>query len=116
MGHSLGGAISFLYAATFPDEVEFIICLDIVSPTVRTVEQIAPQVGTQIDRFFKFENLTEDKVPCYEYEEMITIVEQAYNGALTRKSAEVMMRRGMQPASKPNFYNFSRDPRLKVLY
>lgn len=114
LGHSLGGAISFLYAATYPDEVEYIICLDIASPTVKTVEQIVPAVSGLIDRFLKFENLNESNQPCYDYENMIQIVEDAYNGALTRESAEIMMRRGMQPASKPDCYQFSRDPRLKV--
>ncbi|XP_024945207.1 probable serine hydrolase isoform X2 [Cephus cinctus] len=114
MGHSLGGAISFLYAAAYPDEVEFLICLDIASPNVRNITHIANITGDHIDRYLKYECLTPESIPCYEYDEMINIVLEAYKGDITRESAEILMRRGMQPASKPGFYHFSRDPRLKV--
>ena len=114
LGHSLGGAIGFLYAASFPDEVEVLISLDIASPSVKNVDKTVEATGTQIDRFLKYENLTMDNVPCYEYQEMIDIVEDAYKGGITRESAEILMRRGMQPAPSPGRHYFSRDPRLKV--
>ncbi|XP_033213731.1 probable serine hydrolase isoform X2 [Belonocnema kinseyi] len=114
LGHSLGGAISFLYAASYPDEVDFVISLDIASPSVRDVTKSVEITGTFIDRFLKYENLTLDSVPCYEYKEMIDIVEDAYNGDITRESAEILMKRGMQKAPVLNHYYFRRDPRLKV--
>ncbi|XP_051176740.1 probable serine hydrolase isoform X2 [Leptopilina boulardi] len=114
LGHSLGGAISFLYAASYPDEVEFVISLDIASPSVRDITKSVDITGTYIDRFLKYENLTLDSVPCYTYKEMIDIVEDAYNGDITRESAEILMKRGMQPATTSNQYYFRRDPRLKV--
>ncbi|XP_058808679.1 probable serine hydrolase isoform X2 [Phymastichus coffea] len=114
LGHSLGGAISFLYAASYPNEVEFVISLDIVSPSVRDITKTATVTGDHIDKFLKFEKLTLDSVPCYEYSEMIKIVEDAYKGGITKESAEILMKRGMQPALNPGKHYFSRDPRLKV--
>ncbi|XP_018356851.1 PREDICTED: probable serine hydrolase [Trachymyrmex septentrionalis] len=114
LGHSLGGAISFLYAASYPDEVEFLISLDIASPSVRDVTKTAATTGEYIDRFLKYELLTLDNVPSYEYDEMIDIVEKAYDGSITREGAEILMKRGMQPAYKKDKYYFARDPRLKV--
>ncbi|XP_014237062.1 probable serine hydrolase isoform X2 [Trichogramma pretiosum] len=114
LGHSLGGAISFLYAASYPQEVEFVISLDIVSPSVKDVTKTVTITGDHIDKFLKFENLTLDSVPCYEYHEMIAIVEDAYKGSITKESAEILMKRGMQPALIPGKHYFSRDPRLKV--
>lgn len=114
IGHSLGGAISFLYAASYPDEVEYLISLDIASPSVRDITKSVEITGTYIDRFLKYEDLTLDSVPCYNYKEMIDIVETAYNGDITRESAEILMKRGMQPAPIMNQYYFRRDPRLKV--
>ena len=114
LGHSLGGAISFLYAASYPNEVDFVISLDIVSPSVRDITQTVNITGDHIDKFLKYENLTLDSVPCYEYSQMIDIVEQAYNGSITRESAEILMKRGMQPSLIPGKHYFSRDPRLKV--
>ncbi|XP_012256694.2 probable serine hydrolase isoform X2 [Athalia rosae] len=114
LGHSLGGAISFLYAASFPEEVEFLISLDIASPCVRNVEKIASATGENIDKYLKYENLPLDSMPCYKHEEMIDIVFDAYDGSITRESAEILMKRGMQPAPTGKQFYFSRDARLKV--
>ncbi|XP_077267645.1 putative serine hydrolase isoform X2 [Temnothorax americanus] len=114
LGHSLGGAISFLYAASYPDEVDALISLDIVSPSTMDVKKTASVTGGYIDRFLKYELLTLDSVPCYDYDEMLEIVEQAYDGSITKKGAEILMKRGMQQAYKKDKYYFSRDPRLKV--
>lgn len=114
LGHSLGGAISFLYAASYPDEVDVVISLDIVSPSVKDVKKTAAVTGEYIDKFLKYELLTLDNVPCYEYNEMLEIVEKAHDGSITREGAKILMKRGMQPAYKKGEYYFSRDPRLKV--
>jgi len=110
----LGGGISFLYAASYPDEVDALICLDIVSPTVRDVKKTAAVTGEYIDKFLKYESLTLDNIPCYKYDEMLEIVEKAYDGSVTKEGTEILMQRGMQQAYEKNKYHFSRDPRLKV--
>lgn len=117
MGHSLGGAISFMYAASFPDEVDKIICIDIASPAVREPSNMVKTTGVGIDKILQYENLTDDKVPCYGYEEMIDIVCDAYKGSISRENCKVLMKRGMMrtPAHmKRKGYFFRRDPRLKV--
>ncbi|XP_070153715.1 probable serine hydrolase isoform X4 [Polyergus mexicanus] len=114
LGHSLGGAISFLYAASYPDEVDILISLDIASPSVRDITKTAAMTGDYIDKFLKYELLTLDNAPCYEYNEMINIVEKAYEGSITKEGAETLMKRGMQQAYTKGKYYFSRDPRLKV--
>lgn len=110
----MGGAISFLYAASYPDEVDALISLDIASPTIRDVKKTAAITGEYIDKFLKYELLTLDDIPCYEYKEMIELVEKAYDGSITREGAEILMKRGMQQAFEKDRYYFSRDPRLKV--
>ncbi|XP_014606844.1 PREDICTED: probable serine hydrolase isoform X3 [Polistes canadensis] len=114
LGHSLGGAISFLYAASYPKEVDFLISLDIVSPSVRDITKTAAITGDHIDKFLKYEQLTLDNTPCYEYSEMIDIVVTAYNGSINKMGAKTLMKRGIQPSYTTNKYYFARDPRLKV--
>ncbi|XP_029164627.1 probable serine hydrolase isoform X2 [Nylanderia fulva] len=114
LGHSLGGAISFLYAASYPDEVDVLISLDIASPSVRDITKTAAMTGDYIDRFLKYELLTLDNAPCYDYNDMLDIVEKAYEGSVTREGAEILMKRGIQPAYSKDKYFFSRDPKLKV--
>lgn len=117
MGHSLGGALSFMYAASFPDDVDKIICIDIASPAVREPLVMVKNTGTSIDKLLHYENLSEDKIPCYEYNEMIDIVCDAYKGSVSRENCRVLMKRGMSqtPAHmKKKGYFFKRDPKLKV--
>lgn len=117
MGHSLGGALSFLYAATYPDDVNKYISIDIASPSVRDMKKIVLNTGDAIDSFLKYENLTEDKIPCYSYDEMVDLAYNGYGGSITRESCKIMMRRGMNeapPHLHKSGYHFSRDVRLKV--
>lgn len=115
LGHSLGGAISFLYAASYPDEVEFMISLDIASPSVKDITKTPTFTGDIIDKFLKYELLQSDNIPSYTYEEVLDILEQAYTGSITKESAKILMKRGIHPSSVPERYFFSRDPRLKVI-
>lgn len=114
MGHSLGGAISFLYAATFPDEVDRYISLDIASPSVRDIKKIALNTGNAVDTFLKYENLASDKVPCYDYNEMFEIAMSGYGGSITHESCKILLKRGMKLAPNKSDYIFTRDIRLKV--
>lgn len=114
MGHSLGGALSFMYAATFPDDVDRYISLDIASPSVKDTKKIVDNTGPSIDTFLKYENLKPESIPCYNYEDMLAIVLDAYKGSITEKSCEILMQRGMSRTVNKNGYHFSRDVRLKV--
>ncbi|CAK9812560.1 Probable serine hydrolase [Anthophora quadrimaculata] len=114
LGHSLGGGISFLYAASYPDEVDFMISLDIASPSVKDVTKCPAVIGDAIDKFLKYESMPPDSIPSYTYEEVLDIVEDAYKGSITKEGAMTLMKRGLRPSPEPERYYFARDPRLKV--
>lgn len=117
MGHSLGGALSFMYAASYPEETEQIICIDIASPAVREPSSMVKTTGWSVDKLLEYENLSEDKIPSYSYDEMIDVVVDAYKGSISRENSETLMKRGMCPVPahmKKGGYLFKRDPRLKV--
>ncbi|XP_076160863.1 putative serine hydrolase isoform X1 [Ptiloglossa arizonensis] len=114
LGHSLGGAISFLYAASYPDEVEFLISIDIAGPGVKDVIKTAGITGDTVDKFLKYETMESNSVPSYSYEEALQIVEDAYNGSITKESAIILMKRGTRSTCDSGRYCFSRDARLKV--
>lgn len=119
LGHSLGGALSFMYASCFPSEQDTakFISIDIAGPTVRDPVALAAQTGDSIDKFLQYETLPITKMPCYEYDDMIELVLHAYGGSVDRPAVEVLMKRGMALAP-PNLnrkgYHFARDLRLKV--
>lgn len=117
MGHSLGGALSFLYAASFPDEVSQFISIDLAGPTVRCHKKNAQMTGTCIDKALSYETLPDSKLPCYNYDDSINLVVHAYGGSVDREAAEVLMRRGMNRVPKEKAvegYHFARDLRLKI--
>lgn len=117
MGHSLGGALSFLYAASFPDDVSQFISIDLAGPTVRCHKKNAQMTGSCIDKALMYETLPESKLPCYNYDESINLVVHAYGGSVDYDGAKVLMRRGMNRVSKNQCeegYHFSRDLRLKI--
>lgn len=115
IGHSLGGALSFMYAACFPDEVEKFVSIDIAAPTVRDHIALASKTGDCIDKYLTYETLPKSKMPCYDYDEMIKLVLDAYQGSVDLESCKVLMRRGMAPTNDgKGGYHFSRDLRLKV--
>ncbi|XP_011309029.1 probable serine hydrolase [Fopius arisanus] len=116
MGHSMGGAIGFLYAASYPKDVEVLICLDIAGPLVRDDFRCVEMAGDQIDKCLAYEKSDATNRPTYDYDSMIDIVEDAYKGSITRAGAEILLKRGSQPSPIPGQYYFTRDPRLKVSY
>ncbi|XP_068141700.1 probable serine hydrolase [Drosophila tropicalis] len=118
LGHSLGGALTFMYAASFPDEVAKLINIDIAGPTVRGVKRMAEGTGKALDKFLDYETLPASKLPCYSYDEMIKLVLDAYDGSVDETAVKVLMKRGMQvnpnrPGASEG-YLFARDLRLKV--
>ncbi|XP_037711548.1 probable serine hydrolase [Drosophila subpulchrella] len=114
LGHSLGGALTFMYAASFPTEVDKLINIDIAGPTVRSTQRMAQGTGKALDKFLDYESLPESKQPCYSYDEMIKLVLDAYDGSVDEPSVRVLMNRGMRHNPSKDGYLFARDLRLKV--
>lgn len=114
MGHSMGAGVSFLYASSFPDDVEFIICLDAVSPNVKGMKTQLVRTGPSIDELIESENLTVYDMPSYGYDELVDVVHKNYRGSLTKESAELLVRRGSRATWTPDKFCFTRDPRLNV--
>ncbi|XP_034101624.1 probable serine hydrolase isoform X1 [Drosophila sulfurigaster albostrigata] len=112
LGHSLGGALTFMYAASFPNEVSKLINIDIAGPTVRGVQRMAEGTGKALDKFLDYETLPVSKQPCYSYDEMVKLVLDAYDGSVDEQSVKILMKRGMKPNHEG--YLFARDLRLKV--
>lgn len=116
MGHSLGGGIAFLYAAVYPDDVKKYVSLDIAGPFAKSPSTTMDMMGGSVDKFLDYESKTVDQMPCYGYEDMLGLVEDAYNRTVSREGCEIMLKRGMKPAGHKEGYLFTRDIRLKVAF
>lgn len=94
--------------------MEFLISIDIAGPGVKDVIKTAGITGDTVDKFLKYETMESNSVPSYSYEEALQIVEDAYNGSITKESAIILMKRGTRSTCDSGRYCFSRDARLKV--
>ncbi|XP_054287394.1 probable serine hydrolase [Macrosteles quadrilineatus] len=115
MGHSRGGSVCFLYAATYPDEVDKLICIDSAYPQLRTPEFIADNTRANVDKFLELDGGSKDKGRCFERQMMLDVASDAYGYSVTREGVEVLMRRGMSSSpSNPQLFSFTRDPKVKL--
>lgn len=117
MGHSLGGSLTFLYAATYPDDVEKLINIDIAGPTVRNMDKLANAMGPMIDKWLSYERLTAEKIPSYEYNDMVQLLLAAYDGSVDEEAAKILLKRGSKrnmESNKEDALYFTRDVRLKM--
>lgn len=53
MGHSLGAAIGFLYAASYPNDTEMLISIDTVAPVIFEPSEIVKNLGPNLDKYVK---------------------------------------------------------------
>lgn len=54
MGHSLGAAIGFLYAASYPDDTNMLIAIDTVAPVIFDPKEIVKNTGPFTDKWVLF--------------------------------------------------------------
>jgi pimeloyl-ACP methyl ester carboxylesterase len=78
MGHSLGGAISLMYAGAFPDSVDKLVSIDIAGPVTKPEKRIVADTAHICDKFLDYENLNEKQIPAYMREEVTDLVMDAY--------------------------------------
>lgn len=114
LGHSLGGAIAFTYAAVYPEMVDKLICIDIASPLPRRDEKFVHESGYIVEKFLDYEDILDQNLPAYKYEHAINLVMKAYKDSLTRESCEILFKRGLKRKPDCEVYHFSRDVRLKI--
>lgn len=113
LGHSMGAAVCFMYAACYPKDVEQIVCLDSYGPLIRSARANASVTGLFIDKAISFDkNL---RSPQYTYEEVIKL--RLDEGSIDRESVKILLKRSLQPVLGCNDQNqkylLSTDPRLK---
>ncbi|XP_059475928.1 probable serine hydrolase [Neocloeon triangulifer] len=114
LGHSLGGAISLMYAGAYPDGVDKLVSIDIAGPVTKPEKRTVADTAFICDKFLDYENLNEKRMPSYSRDDVMDLVMDAYKGSLTKESCEILMQRGTKEAAVPGGLNFCRDVRLKI--
>lgn len=115
MGHSMGGFVSFMYATSFPESVNFLICFDFLKPLI--YEDMVEKRGSNIDKFLGYDRLLEEgkEPPSYTKEELKIRYYEGTAGSVDLDHAYYILERNVRPSKNdPNKFYLARDPRLKV--
>lgn len=110
LGHSLGAIIGIGLTANFPHRVENLISLDIMYPDVRSSDFHLPTI---IERNLELEDREFNK------KQLEVTWQQGLDAiiplrGLSMKNNELLLRRSLRKGSKPGYYIFTRDHRLKL--
>ncbi|XP_065168069.1 probable serine hydrolase [Atheta coriaria] len=118
MGHSLGAITSYTYGGFYPQSVNFVICIDGLSPLINPKR--LDRVTESIDAFLKYDqqvvNNLSGKVepPAYSMETMIEMMHKGTRGSVDKDKCKYIITRNIKESKlKPGLFYFDRDPRLK---
>lgn len=116
MGHSMGAATSFMYAVTYPSDVDFLICLDYLK--AQFVENVQDYRRERFNLFMKIIKQMEMEPLNYTWEELAKRYQSASDSVDSDKVHYILKRNCMPSSSNPGKYVLTRDPRLKahILY
>ena len=121
MGHSMGGGIGLWFSATFPEQVEKLICIDLISfwsmclskhvDAARKSVLITEKVQAQME--------CPPCVPSYSFEDACDKAFMASNsingeGSISKESVETLMSRGLVKTPDGSGYTWSADLRLRT--
>lgn len=112
MGHSIGGAICFIYAGAYPDGVEYLINLEIACPSIISPDTMVDLYPKQMNDMVRRQTAT---TKSYEYKEILRIMQDAYSGVLSDSNIKTLLLRGIKSANGDRWIK-TLDPRLKVGY
>jgi len=120
MGHSMGGGIGLWYTAMFPEQVEKLICIDLISfgsmPLNKHVRAARKSVLETMKVQAKMES---PRVPTYSFEDACGRAFMASNlinglGSITKESVQTLMSRGLVEMPDGSGYTWSADLRLRI--
>ncbi|PSN39615.1 putative serine hydrolase [Blattella germanica] len=113
LGHSFGSVMSFIYASTFPENVDKYVAIDAIKPMNINPGKQLDKLTSKLDLFLEIDSLDPNKAPSYTYEEAVEHLHKSIKHMASKEACRVLTSRGMIKLSDDRFI-FSRDPRLKV--
>ena len=132
LGHSMGGGLGTWYTAMFPEQIEKLIVIDLLSFGPMKVHKHVAAARRSVKEALKVHKLLEKpepKVPTYSWDDAVAraymaanILPNMYLGRdaenadmihITQSSVETLMKRGLVEVS-PGQYTWSADLRLRI--
>lgn len=113
MGHSRGAAICFMFAVTYPAEVDFLICLDLLK--IPHIENLHNVRGQTVDYFIKLSLQAEMPPLNYTWEELTQGYFKGTDKSVDLDKVHYILKRNTRPSeNEPGKFVLIRDPRIKL--
>lgn len=119
LGHSMGAAACFMYAAMYPKEVCKIIMIDSAGPVVTCQKKFSAMIGSFVDKIHALETMTPAKQPRFTQDEVISmmmdesVIDRQIDCQIDRETAKVLLKRGLKEMPDKK-YTFTYDLRLRT--
>lgn len=113
LAHSLSAQISFWYASLYPNEVSYVIAIDIIKFPSTSIPSYNKYVAKGILQFLSIEEARQDPFN-YTKEDLIKKWISATKNSLDEAACKILMTRGTTEKPDGTVY-LNRDPRLRVL-
>lgn len=116
IGHSMGAILCFMFASIFPKNVDMVIGIEGLKPSIFEAAYISKMLEDRIKNFMLADKRNREKTepPSYTLEEMAQKYEEATRKSVTKEFAPYLLRRNVQKSEKHlGKYFFTRDSRLK---
>ncbi|XP_032778063.1 serine hydrolase-like protein isoform X1 [Daphnia magna] len=111
IGHSMGAAMSMLYAGVFPEKVDTLVCLDLARAEVTRPETVGLRLRKTVGKLLKYEAaIVAGPEKPFTYEVAIEKSISGSFGSLNRNACELLFKRGLKQVD--GGYVFRRDRRL----
>ncbi|XP_044733610.1 probable serine hydrolase [Chrysoperla carnea] len=116
MGHSLGSGTAFMYAALYPELVDFIVGIDMLVPMPTSRENFCKVRRTSLDSFLAWDKaIARGERKLYTYEEaQEEVTKNTFNSIPREFTAHLLQRELVRSDSHPGRYYFRMDPRHNV--
>lgn len=113
MGHSLGAMTSFIYSATYPEDVEFLIAFDGFKPF--EMPGMVKRRAQAIDSFLKYNSLNQLEPPSYPLDVLVNMWHEGSRKSVALDKCKYLLKRNTAPSTvDPDKYYLTRDSRLKT--
>lgn len=115
MGHSLGGITAYCYTLLYPQQVDFVVCLDGGKPLV--YPQRLAMMSKHLQTFMRNNEyaMSSEEPPSYTLEEMKQLVHLPNKRSVALECAPFLLYRNIEPSRRsPGKFYFTRDPRLRT--
>ncbi|XP_014227837.1 probable serine hydrolase [Trichogramma pretiosum] len=114
LGHSMGGVMCFNYSRLFPEEVQFVVALDILAFLSMSQAQQTRLLAYGIDKLMEFEKKMTSKPPTYtENEIIVNWIKKSQFQSLDEPAVRSLMKRGCEKTEEGQLF-YTRDFRLSI--